>query len=45
MTRTITALFDSYDEAKIHSHPGIRYDLFPGGEKAAEGNVLPDYFL
>jgi len=27
-------LFDSYDESKIHSHPGVRYDLFPGGEKA-----------
>lgn len=25
-------LFDSYDESKIHSQPGVRWDLFPGGE-------------
>ena len=28
---TIGELFDSYDTSKIHSNPGFRYDLFPGG--------------
>jgi len=37
-------LFDSYDEAKIHSHPGIRYDLFPGGERAARERLVMDFF-
>src|SRR5438477_6427753 len=31
---TLGDLFDSYDEAKIHSTPGIRWDLFPGREAA-----------
>lgn len=37
-------LFDSYDEAKIHSHPGIRYDLFEGGEQAARNRLVMDFF-
>lgn len=41
---TLGDLFDSYDEAKIHSHPGVRYDLFPGGEKAARERLVMDFF-
>ncbi len=37
-------LFDSYDESKIHSHPGVRYDLFPGGEKAGRERLVMDFF-
>lgn len=42
--KTLGDLFDSYDEAKIHSHPGIRYDLFPGGEQAGRERLLMDFF-
>ncbi|KAF2116242.1 peptidase C13 family-domain-containing protein [Lophiotrema nucula] len=41
---TMGELFDSYDEEKIHSHPGIRYDLFHGGEKAARERLVMDFF-
>ncbi|KAK8173117.1 peptidase C13 family-domain-containing protein [Phyllosticta citrichinensis] len=41
---TMGDLFDSYDEAKIHSHPGVRYDLFPGGEPAARERLVMDFF-
>ncbi|KAF2138074.1 uncharacterized protein K452DRAFT_234745 [Aplosporella prunicola CBS 121167] len=41
---TLGDLFDSYDEAKIHSHPGIRYDLFQGGEKTARERLVMDFF-
>lgn len=41
---TLGDLFDSYDEAKIHSHPGIRYDLFQGGDKAARERLVMDFF-
>jgi glycosylphosphatidylinositol transamidase (GPIT) subunit GPI8 len=41
---TMGDLFDSYDEEKIHSHPGIRYDLFPGGEAAARSRLVMDFF-
>ncbi|KAB8349489.1 hypothetical protein FH972_023515 [Carpinus fangiana] len=37
-------LFDSYDEAKIHSQPGIRYDLVTGGADAARSKSLMDFF-
>ena len=37
-------LFNSYDEEKIHSHPGIRYDLFEGGEQAARNRLVMDFF-
>ncbi|KAJ4342099.1 glycosylphosphatidylinositol anchor biosynthesis [Didymella glomerata] len=41
---TMGDLFDSYDEEKIHSHPGIRYDLFEGGEPAARNKLIMDFF-
>jgi glycosylphosphatidylinositol transamidase (GPIT) subunit GPI8 len=41
---TVGDLFDSYDEEKIHSHPGVRWDLFPGGEKAGRERLLMDFF-
>src|SRR5690606_9714823 len=37
-------LFDSYDVRKIHSNPGFRYDLFPGGEEAARNRLITDFF-
>ncbi|RFU27026.1 hypothetical protein B7463_g9307, partial [Scytalidium lignicola] len=42
--KTLGDLFDSYDEAKIHSHPGFRWDLFPGGESAGRDRLLMDFF-
>lgn len=42
--KTLGDLFDSYDDAKIHSHPGVRYDLFPRGEQGARGRLLMDFF-
>jgi phosphatidylinositol glycan class K len=42
--KTIGDLFDSYDESKIHSHPGVRYDLFPGGEQAGRDRLVMDFF-
>ncbi|KAF2178199.1 hypothetical protein K469DRAFT_642802 [Zopfia rhizophila CBS 207.26] len=41
---TMGDLFDSYDEEKIHSHPGVRYDLFPGGEAVARSRLVMDFF-
>ncbi|KAI9793775.1 MAG: glycosylphosphatidylinositol anchor biosynthesis [Piccolia ochrophora] len=41
---TLADLFDSYDEAKIHSHPGVRWDLFPGGEQAGRERLVMDFF-
>ncbi|KAI9706114.1 MAG: glycosylphosphatidylinositol anchor biosynthesis [Candelina mexicana] len=41
---TLGDLFDSYDEAKIHSHPGVRYDLFAGGEAAGRERLVMDFF-
>jgi phosphatidylinositol glycan class K len=41
---TMGELFDSYDEEKIHSHPGIRYDLFEGGEAGARERKVMDFF-
>jgi glycosylphosphatidylinositol transamidase (GPIT) subunit GPI8 len=41
---TMGELFDSYDEAKIHSHAGIRYDLFNGDEAAARSRLITDFF-
>ena len=40
---TLGNLFDSYDETKIHSRPGVRWDLFPGSEKGRERLVM-DFF-
>ena len=42
--RTLGDLFDSYDESKIHSEPGLRWDLLPGGEKAGRGRLVMDFF-
>jgi GPI-anchor transamidase subunit K len=42
--KTLGDLFDSYDDAKIHSHPGVRYDLFPGGAQGARERLLMDFF-
>jgi phosphatidylinositol glycan class K len=41
---TMGELFDSYDEEKIHSHPGIRYDLFAGGAEEARNRKVMDFF-
>lgn len=41
---TVGELFDSYDDEKIHSHPGVRYDLFEGGEASARSRLLMDFF-
>ncbi|KAK2068345.1 hypothetical protein P8C59_002986 [Phyllachora maydis] len=42
--RTIGDLFDSYSYEKIHSHAGMRYDLFPGGADAARSRLVTDFF-
>ena len=41
---TLGDLFDSYDESKIHSQPGVRWDLFPGGEQAGRERLVMDFF-
>ncbi|WEW54862.1 glycosylphosphatidylinositol anchor biosynthesis [Emydomyces testavorans] len=41
---TLGDLFDSYDESKIHSQPGVRWDLFPGGEEAGRLRKVMDFF-
>lgn len=41
---TLGDLFDSYDENKIHSRPGIRWDLFPGGEAKGRERLVMDFF-
>ncbi|KAG8528157.1 glycosylphosphatidylinositol anchor biosynthesis [Bacidia gigantensis] len=41
---TMGDLFDSYDESKIHSKPGVRWDLFPGNEKEGRERLLVDFF-
>ena len=41
---TLGNLFDSYDESKIHSHPGVRWDLFPGGEQRGRERLVVDFF-
>lgn len=42
--KTLGNLFDSYDPKNIHSQPGIRYDLFHGGEEAARNRLIMDFF-
>ncbi|KAK5133621.1 glycosylphosphatidylinositol anchor biosynthesis [Meristemomyces frigidus] len=37
-------LFDSYTFERVHSDAGVRYDLFPGGEAAARGRRVLDFF-
>jgi GPI-anchor transamidase subunit K len=41
---TLGDLFDSYDETKIHSQPGVRWDLFPGGEREGRLRTVVDFF-
>ena len=42
--KTLGDLFDSYDIGKIHSNPGVRWDLFPGGEQAGRSRRVVDFF-
>lgn len=42
--KTLGDLFDSYDVEKIHSRPGVRWDLFPGGEEAGRNRRVIDFF-
>lgn len=42
--KTIGDLFDSYSYEKIHSHAGVRYDLFRDGADAARSRLLTDFF-
>jgi glycosylphosphatidylinositol transamidase (GPIT) subunit GPI8 len=42
--KTIGDLFDSYDEGKIHSKPGVRWDLYPGGEMEGRRKLVMDFF-
>ncbi|KAI1073480.1 peptidase C13 family-domain-containing protein [Whalleya microplaca] len=42
--KTVGDLFDSYNYEKIHSHAGVRYDLFRDGADAARGRLLTDFF-
>ncbi len=42
--KTLGDLFDSYDESKIHSNPGVRWDLFPGGEPGGRERLVMDFF-
>ena len=42
--KTLGDLFDSYDISKIHSNPGVRWDLFPGGEQAGRSRRVVDFF-
>lgn len=41
---TLADLFGSYDESKIHSNPGYRWDLFPGGEEKGRERLVMDFF-
>lgn len=42
--KTLGDLFDSYDIRKIHSNPGVRWDLFPGGEASGRSRRVVDFF-
>lgn len=41
---TLGDLFDSYDESKIHSRPGVRWDLFEGGQQRGREQLVMDFF-
>lgn len=41
---TLGDLFASYDESKIHSRPGVRWDLFDGGEAKGRERLVMDFF-
>ena len=40
---TLGNLFDSYDESQIHSRPGVRWDLFQGGEARGRDRLVMDF--
>jgi GPI-anchor transamidase subunit K len=42
--QTVGDLFDSYDEGKIHSSPGVRWDLFEGGINEGRSRLVTDFF-
>ncbi|KAK0665615.1 putative GPI-anchor transamidase precursor [Cercophora samala] len=42
--KTVGDLFDSYTYEKIHSHAGVRYDLFKGGAEEARRRLVTDFF-
>ena len=42
--KTVGDLFDSYTYEKIHSHAGMRYDLFRGGAETARSRLVTDFF-
>src|ERR1700709_1454705 len=42
--QTLGDLFDSYDESKIHSLPGVPCDLCPGGEPGRRERLVMDFF-
>ncbi|KAK4171948.1 putative GPI-anchor transamidase precursor [Triangularia setosa] len=42
--KTVGDLFDSYSYEKIHSHAGVRYDLFKGGAEEARRRLVTDFF-
>ena len=42
--KTLGDLFDSYDVQKIHSNPGVRWDLFSGGELLGRQRRVVDFF-
>lgn len=42
--KTLGDLFDSYDAEKIHSQPGVLWDLVEGGEKAGRERLIMDFF-
>ena len=42
--KTLGDLFDSYDEGKIMSRPGVRWDLLPGGESEGRAKKIVDFF-
>ncbi|MCJ1310614.1 glycosylphosphatidylinositol anchor biosynthesis [Agyrium rufum] len=41
---TLGEMIDSYDAGKIQSNPGIRWDLFEGGETEGRKRLLMDFF-
>ena len=42
--KTLGDLFDSYDSEKVHSDPGVRWDLFGGGEELGRQRRIVDFF-
>jgi len=42
--KTLGDLFDIYDEEKIHSQPGVLWDLVEGGEQGGRERLIMDFF-